>query len=343
MNQPIIMLLIAVSILISIGFIFRNRYRIRNKLNNYSANSERILIEDSLKHLYDYEYKRMFATIASLAGNLSIDINQAAKLIKRLSELGLVTVNGDQMHLTPNGRSYALKIIRIHRLWESYLAEETSVPVEDWHNNAEIVEHKLSEAEAEKISAKLGNPVFDPHGDPIPTPQGELPEYSGVHLTSLKENEYGIITHIEDEPKHVYQQISAFGLRRGMQIRVLSKDSSKISFDAEGEEVILALPFAQNITVKKVEDPSLIQSDFETLDSLKLNEEAVVVDISNALIGQQRRRLLDLGIVPGTKIKALLRGVGKDPTAYLVRETTIALRKSISKWVYIRREKQNAA
>lgn len=343
MNEPVILFLGSIVLLAVVVLLFRNRYRIRSKLSNYSSDAERILIEDALKHIYDYEYKRMQSTVDSLAGNLSIDANYAAKLMQRLADLGLVRVENNRTELTPSGRSYALKVIRIHRLWERYLAEETSVPVEDWHNEAELREHKLSENEVEELSAKLGNPVYDPHGDPIPTKQLEIPEHSGVQLNSLNVDEYGIITHIEDEPKHIYQQISVLGLHRGMQVRVLQKDNAKITFDAEGEEIILALPFAQNITVKKIEDESLIQSEFETLDSLKLNEEATVIGISKALIGKQRRRLLDLGIVPGTKIKALLQGIGKDPTAYLVRETTIALRKSIAKWVYVRREKKNAA
>jgi DtxR family Mn-dependent transcriptional regulator len=285
----------------------------------------------------------MEPSLDSLAGNLNISDNHAARLVNKLSGLGLLEIREEKMRLTSGGKSYALKVIRIHRLWERYLAEETSVPVEDWHNDAEFKEHNITEKEAEDLSALLGNPIYDPHGDPIPSKNGDIPDYTGIQLNSLNENEYAIITHVEDEPKEIYQQITAFGLRRGMQIRVLQKNNIKITFDAEGEEIILALPFAQNITVKKIEDEKLIQSEFETLDSLQMNDEAVVVEISKALIGQQRRRLLDLGIVPGTKIKAVLQGAGKDPTAYLVRETTIALRKSISKWIYIKKEKSNAA
>lgn len=343
MYDPVILLTIAVVLLVLSFLVFRNKYSISREIKKYSTESERILIEDALKHFYDYEYKRMMASIDSLAGNLHINNSKAVKLVTRLSEMGLLKVEGNKLELTPEGRSYALKVIRIHRLWERYLAEETSVPVEDWHKDAEIHEHKLTDDEVDNLSAKLGNPVYDPHGDPIPDKNGMLPDYSGTELHQLDEGDYGIITHIEDEPKEVYQQISALGLRRGMQIRVLLKDNSKIAFDAEGEEIILAFPFARNITVKRIEDTSQVIEDFETLDSLAINEEAVVIDISNALIGQQRRRLLDLGIVPGTRIKAMLQGAGKDPIAYLVRETTIALRKSIAKWIYIRKEKKNAA
>lgn len=343
MNQPLTLLVIFSLFTVILVLVVKYRAKIRKKISSYSSSSERIFIEDALKHLYDYEYKNLDATIDSLAGNMSIPGNQAARIIERLSELGLINYEKEKLRLTPSGRSYALKVIRIHRLWERYLAEETSVPVEEWHNHAELKEHKITEREADEISAKLGNPIYDPHGDPIPTKKGEIPEFSGLPLNEMNINDYCLITHIEDEPKHIYQQLSVLGLRRGMQIRILHKDSSKIVLEVEGEEVVLALPFTQNITVKKIDQPEEILEEFETLDKLQLNEEAEIIGISNALIGQQRRRLLDLGIVPGTKVKAKLQGVGKDPTAYVVRETTIALRKEISKWIYIRKVNKNAA
>lgn len=343
MSEPLILLIVVILLTVIIVLAVRYKYVIKNRLKKFSSEAERILIEDALKHFYDYEYKRQIPTVDSLAGNLNISNGKAAKLVNRLNELGLLKVNGERLELTPNGRSYALKVIRIHRLWERYLAEETSVPVEDWHRDAELREHKLTDDEVENLSEKLGNPVYDPHGDPIPDKYGVLPDFSGVELHNLNVGDYGIITHIEDEPKEVYQQISALGLRRGMQLRILEKDNVKISFDAEGEEIKLAIPFTKNITVKKLEDKNEILEDFETLDSLDINEEAEVVGISNALIGQQRRRLLDLGIVPGSKIKAVLSGIGNDPVAYVVKDTTIALRKAISKWIYIRKEMKDAA
>jgi len=79
------------------------------------------------------------------------------------------------LNLTSDGRSYALRIIRVHRLWEKYLADETSVSENEWHQKAEEVEHLITPEQADTLAAQIGNPVFDPHGDPIPSASGLLP------------------------------------------------------------------------------------------------------------------------------------------------------------------------
>ena len=83
--------------------------------------AERINIEDALKHFYNFEYSRLSATIASLAGVLQIGRDEAAGLAARLESLGLVTRDASGIRLTAEGRSYALRVIRVHRLWERFL------------------------------------------------------------------------------------------------------------------------------------------------------------------------------------------------------------------------------
>ena len=83
------------------------------------------------------------------------------------------------LRLTPDGRREALRVIRIHRLWERYLADETGLDAREWHAHAERREHGTSDQQAEALAATLGHPRYDPHGDPIPTPSGELPPHQG--------------------------------------------------------------------------------------------------------------------------------------------------------------------
>ena len=90
--------------------------------------------------------------------------------------MGLVSTSEENLKLTNNGKSYALRVIRVHRLWEKYLADETSVEELEWHASAEEIEHLLTPEEADELAAQIGNPVFDPHGDPIPTSDGKFPE-----------------------------------------------------------------------------------------------------------------------------------------------------------------------
>ncbi len=341
MNNPLFLLLIlllAVSI-ITLAIIFKNP--LKKYWNKINLNKTRVLVEDALKHLYDYEYKGIAPTLESLAGALSISPKKAGNLIEKLIDMGLLAYEGNNIKLTSEGRIYALKIVRIHRLWERYLAEETSVPTTEWHAEAEFREHKLSDEEVEKLSARLGNPLIDPHGDPIPSPKGEMPEKEGMPLTNLKEGDYAKVVHVEDEPPEVYEQISAYNILPGIQIRIVQKDNKKIIFDAEGQEAILALRFAQNITVIPLEADEIVKENFQTLNQLEINNEAEIIGISNSLIGQQRRRLLDFGFVPGSKIKAVLKAAGNDPTAYLIRDTMVALRENIASKVFISPEVKN--
>ena len=102
-----------------------------------SRMSDRVLMEDALKHLHDAQYRGQSASVESLAGALAIPSNQAADLLARIEARGLVNREGVSLRLTSEGVSYALRIIRVHRLWERYLAEETGV--------SEVVANVLAE------------------------------------------------------------------------------------------------------------------------------------------------------------------------------------------------------
>lgn len=298
-------------------------------------NTERVLIEDALKHLFDHEYKGTQCSIQSLAGVLSISAEQAAKLMSRLQALGLVNMLGSSFQLTEEGRAYALKMVRIHRLWERYLADQTGVNESEWHQKAEILEHNMTEAETEQLAKVTGNPSYDPHGDPIPTPAGKVPPAKGQPLTDLARGELARIVHIEDEPEPLYAQLVAQGLHPGMKIQVLEKTPQRIRFMADGEENILAPVVASHVTVVPLPKEQEMEGPHENLSSLKPGEKGRVIAISRACRGQQRRRLMDLGIVPGTIITAEMVSAGGDPVAYEIRGATIALRKSQAKMIFI--------
>ncbi|NJO91361.1 MAG: hypothetical protein HC831_22160 [Chloroflexia bacterium] len=153
--------------------------------------------------------------------------------------MDLIVLNNQKVTLTDAGRSYALRIVRVHRIWERYLADETSIAQSEWHNEADRIEHKVSVEETEKVAAQMGNPVFDPHGDPIPSIHGELPKQKGKSLSELQEGEMGRITHLEDEPKSIYEQLVVLGLYPGMQVYVTDVTDKKITFVADGDECVL--------------------------------------------------------------------------------------------------------
>jgi DtxR family transcriptional regulator, Mn-dependent transcriptional regulator len=297
--------------------------------------TDRVKIEDALKHFFDMEYRRRKPTVESLAGVLSIPRNQAADLIARVEGRGMLQREGSELVLSQEGRSYALRIIRVHRLWERYLADETGVHQADWHGYAEEREHLLSPGEANALSAEMGHPTFDPDGDPIPTPKGDVPSAKGHTLMSLPRTELGRIVHIEDEPEAIYSQLVAEGLHPGMRVQVIEVDQERVRFWADGEEHVLAPVFAANVHVVRDPTEKEMPGPFQVLSSLQPGQRARVHRLSQNCRGLERRRLMDLGLVAGTEVQAEMRSPSGDPMAYRVRGALIALRKEQAETIQI--------
>jgi DtxR family Mn-dependent transcriptional regulator len=261
----------------------------------------------------------------------------AVRLASRLETLELVHSSGEGLRLTEPGREYALRILRTHRLWERYLADRTNVSPTDWHDEAERLEHMLAVAEVDELAARMGHPVYDPHGDPIPTAKGELPPRTGVALTSLRAGDVGTIVHLEDEPREVFEKLVSADLAPLMRVELLDTSPDVIRFAADGEVRELEPVAATNITVLPLPTEEIGAGPYEKLSSLRAGESATVVQIAHACQGPQRRRLLDLGVVPGTVITAELEGALRDPVAYRIRSALIALRRQQADWIYVDR------
>ncbi|MBE2222202.1 MAG: DtxR family transcriptional regulator [Anaerolineae bacterium] len=306
--------------------------------------TERVQGEDALKHIYKFEMKGKQPTLESVAGILHISLDDTAELLSKMEANGLLTISADSIHLTTAGRETALHIIRAHRLYEHYLAEETGYDEAEWHGQAERFEHALSPDQIEDLATQLGNPTYDPHGDPIPTASGELVLHGGQPLTELTPGFAGRIVHLEDEPEIVYAQLAAEGLYPGMTVRVIEKTPSRIRFWANGDEHLLAPIVAANISIVEVateqeETKEIIPNGSQRLSSLQPGETAEVIALSQKCRGAERRRFLDLGILPGTKITAEMRSPGGDPTAYIIRDALIALRSDQASLIQVKKQK----
>ncbi len=288
----------------------------------------RVLSEDALKYIHKSEMKGRPPILEGIAGAAQISLDEAGELVARLEAQGLLTIRGADLHLTPGGRDYALHVIRTHRLWERYLAEKTGYAEEEWHERAEQQEHFLSRSETDRLSLKLGNPTHDPHGDPIPTGRGEMIPHGGKPLVSMPLDTPLRIVHIEDEPPTFYAQLVAIGLHPGMTVRILENTPERVRFWGFGEEHVLAPRLAANISVTVVPEVHLEdEQNLVRLADLKPGEKGEVLEVSHACRGQERRRFMDLGILPGTQIEVEMRSPSGDPTAYRVRGTVIALRR----------------
>ena len=294
--------------------------------NNYQSN-EKTVMEDILKQLFRLESYGAETDINALTNSLKVKDSFIIDAIHKMSIMELVKVEGDLLRLTNDGRQYALKIIRVHRLWEKYLAEKTGFDKTDWHDMAEEMEHVLSHEETDLLANQLGNPMYDPHGDPIPNNEGMLKEVDGEPLSSMPANSVGRIVHIEDEPDVIYRQILAEKIHIGSVIRIEEKSNERIVFHSEGEEFILAPIVAANITVSALKKEVVVEEGTVRLSSLVDGEVGKIVGMSKECRGENRRRLLDLGFVNGTEIKIDLNSPMKNPVAYSVKGTSIALRR----------------
>ena len=304
----------------------------------------RVRQEDALKHILKNEVNKTTPSIDSLAGVLGIRRGAVADLLLDMEQHGLVSYGEGRLQLTPKGRELALHVIRAHRLWESYLAEQTGVAETHWHELAERQEHLLSPQATEALAARLGHPTRDPHGDAIPLPGGDLAADLGQSLTAVPPDAPVLIAHIEDEPRAIFAPLSAQGLRPGMKACVIEKSPHSLRFWADGREHTLAPTLANNISVvplPEVQTQDLFEEEF--LPSLKLGQSAQVLGLSPACRGTERRRLLDLGFVAGTKVEVEMVSPGGYPTAYRVRGTLIALRREQANLIRISPAKEPAA
>jgi DtxR family Mn-dependent transcriptional regulator len=300
--------------------------------------------EDALKHILKAEANGEAPTLLSVAGALQTGQRRAASLLSDMESGGLISFADGRLRLREAGRELALHVIRAHRLWESYLADQTGVAESEWHQRADRQEHLLSPEQASALAAALGHPTHDPHGDAIPDEDGRLPAEAGLLLSAAAVDAPMVITHVEDEPPAIYAQLTALGLRPGMKVCVLEKSATRLRIWADGTEHWLAPMLASSIAVSPL--PEFKPADLfdeEYLSGLTANRRARVVGLSAACRGPERRRLLDLGFVPGTEVEVEMVSPGGNPTAYRVRGTVVALRREQAGLIRIASEKTTTA
>ena len=294
-----------------------------------------VLVEDALKHLHACEWRGRSATTESLAGALGRKPRSIVRLCQWMQGQGWLRSTAGGLRLTGDGERLALEVIRAHRLWERYLADEARMPLARVHAVADRREHARSAEVIEALDAAMGHPTLDPHGDPIPTAEGKMPRPDMQPLTEWPVGETASIVHLEDQPPAVFSQIAAEGLRPGMQIRVIESDEQRVVFADERETYVLAPLVAANIHVVPAE-PFAVMEPLVRLSSLEAGDAAVVHKLDDSLQGYTRRRMLDLGLTPGAEVRAEYAAFLGDPMAYRVRGSLIALRREQADQVYIR-------
>ena len=182
-------------------------------------------IEDYAKAIYALELRAGEAvTTNALAERLGVTPGSASGMVKRLAELGLVEHEPYRgVQLTEDGRRVALEVMRHHRLLELYLVQSLGVPWDRVHEEAEVLEHVLSEELEELIAAKLGDPTHDPHGDPIPTRDLTIEEGPSQSLQSLEAAASGRFTRVSDSNPEMLRFLADRGISPGDTFEVIDK------------------------------------------------------------------------------------------------------------------------
>ncbi len=326
-------------IILSVVFllvVFLPRYGLLERYRAWQAIRQREQVEDALKHLLDREQQGRHASPESLAGSLDLPRRKITTLIATMEAQGLLESRGAELHLTAQGERWALHVVRAHRLWERYLADEARMPLERVHTEAHRREHRLTDSQLDALDAALGHPVTDPHGDPIPTREGNLPKVEGTPITGWQADRPAKIVHLEDEPALAYQQILAAGLRLGQTVRILESSPQRYVLSDGENEYRLAPAVAANVHVAPLPEWTVKPQGIIRLAELPHDRKAQIVALDEAVQGFTRRRFLDLGLTPGAEIYPELQNFFGDPRGYRVRGTLIALRKNQAAQIWVK-------
>ena len=211
--------------------------------------------EDYLKHLYVLGQAGKVSTQA-LADALEVAPASVTGMLRKLTEQGLVAHAPYQgARLTAEGERVALEVLRHHRLLELFLHRALGVPLDEVHEEAEALEHALSEKLEARIAAWLGDPTHDPHGDPIPTLSGELPARAERRLTQLAVGNTARVARIPDADAEQLRALVAADLTPGATVTMQSVDTAlgTLTVQVGGHPLTLALAVAAQVRVQSAE------------------------------------------------------------------------------------------
>lgn len=183
-------------------------------------------VEDYVKVVYDLQERGTGpVTISGIADRLGVSNSSVSGMLRKLGDLDLVThVRYGDVHLTGTGEKLALEVLRRHRLIESYLVEALGYSWDEVHEEAEILEHVVSDRFVDRIAEHLGNPTVDPHGDPIPTREGEIIAPQTHLMSEARRGEVGTIVRVNDSDPELLRYLAEHGLGIGTRVRVVDRE-----------------------------------------------------------------------------------------------------------------------
>ncbi len=209
-------------------------------------------IEDYIKTIYRLEADAERATTQRIAQQLGVRMASVTGMIKHLAAEGYLRHKPYYgVKLTDKGRRIALTMIRRHRLIELFLHQTLGLEWDAVHDDAEILEHAVSDRLIERIHAFLGQPEFDPHGAPIPRVDGTYEPLRGTPLSECAVGQRGRIVHVSDSDPEFLRYVSSLGLKIGSTFRIVAKApfEGPLSLSVRRRKVVIGAEAGRRILV----------------------------------------------------------------------------------------------
>ena len=223
------------------------------------ANDLSTVAQDYLKTIWTaQEWSREKVSTKMLAERIGVSASTASESIRKLADQGLVHHEKyGAVTLTDAGRAAALAMVRRHRLLETFLVNELGYGWDEVHDEAEVLEHAVSDRMLDRMDAKLGFPTRDPHGDPIPAADGRVPTPPARQLSDCSDGDAGTVARISDADPEMLRYFDTVGISLDSRLRVLARRdfAGMISVEVQAPDgpdattVDLGSPAAQAIWV----------------------------------------------------------------------------------------------
>lgn len=207
--------------------------------------------EDYLKAIYKLQQIARSVSTTALASELERSAASVTSMVKGLADQGLLEhVPYYGVRLTERGETSALRIIRRHRVLESYLIEKLGYTWDGVHGEAERLEHAASDDLIDRMARAMGEPTNDPHGAPIPTAEGEIAERAIMRLPEIAVDVPAVVREVADEDAARLRRVGALGLFPGTRVVVAGREEEGLRVRVGKEELTIPRPLARSISVE---------------------------------------------------------------------------------------------
>jgi len=210
-------------------------------------------VEDYVKTIYKLQTQTKTVSTSALAERTGTTAAAVTKMLKHLAQLHLVSYTPYHgARLSPLGEKIALEVIRHHRLLELYLAQAMGYSWDQVHEEAERLEHHISEGFEESIERLLGFPKFDPHGDPIPTRDGQMPQIVTATLAAQAEGVPLVVCHVSDENPDLLRYLKERRLLPGIPAQIMGREpfGGALLVEVDGSRERISPEAAANVFVE---------------------------------------------------------------------------------------------